>query len=408
MRFWILSQFYVPEFGAAAVRLSRLARMLTQDGHDVTVITSMPNYPTGLIPPSYRRRVFCTEQIDGVRVARVLVFASPSKRALARIANQLSFMFMSALRGTLLPRPDAILVESHPLFVCIAGGWLKRVKRAPLVLNVSDLWPESAVATGALRPDSPLVKLAKPVERWAYRDAARLVGMTRGVVEGIEAVYSPPHPVTLVQNAVDLDAFRPATALERQAARAHFGIADDRFVIVHVGNMSLTYDMELILKAAERLPEIAFLFAGGGSQFEFVRAQVEARKLTNVILLGILPHDQMPRVWAVADATVIALRAHSVAGGTLPAKMYEGLATGTPVIAAIRGEGETLLREADGGIVVPLDDADAMVNAAKLLASDPALRDRLAASARRYAEAHLSPDRVKQAYVSLLEQVANE
>ena len=408
MRLWILTQFYPPEMGAAAVRLSRLARDVADEGHEVTVITSVPNYPEGIIPPQYRSRLFYRDQLERVTVERVRVYASPKKRARQRLANQISFMGLAALRGSFLPRPDVILVESHPLFVCLAGGWLKLMKRAPILLNVSDLWPESAVATGVLKEDSLLVKLARPVEKWAYRDAAHIVGLTSGVVDGIIAVDGKPDHVTLIQNAVDLRKFCPPTEDERLAARAKFGLDPDRFTIVHVGNMSLTYDFDLILNAAAQLPAVSFHFVGGGSQFERVRQQVEARKLTNVILAGTLPHTDMPSAWASADATLVALADHSVAGGTLPAKMYEGLATGTPIIAAIRGEGATLLQAAEAGVVVPIGDVNALVEAIRALAADPERRDQLAQAGRRYAEQHLAPERVKNGYLSLLQRIARQ
>ena len=150
MKIWILTQFYPPEFGAAAVRLSRLARLLVAEGHQVTVLTGMPNYPEGVIREGYRGRLTLRESIDGVTVERVWVYASPGKGARVRLLNQFSFMLAGGAARNLPRRPDVILVESHPLFVCLTGGWLRRVKRAPVVLNVSDLWPESAVATGAL------------------------------------------------------------------------------------------------------------------------------------------------------------------------------------------------------------------------------------------------------------------
>ena len=152
------------------------------------------------------------ETLDGVTVERVWVYASPGKGARARLLNQFSFMLMAALRGMFLQRPDVILVESHPLFVCLTGGWLRWIKRAPAVLNVSDLWPESAVATGALREDSLMVKSRRAVERWAYHDAAHVVGMTGGVVDGILTLLPDPARVTLIKNAVDLALFHPASA----------------------------------------------------------------------------------------------------------------------------------------------------------------------------------------------------
>jgi glycosyltransferase involved in cell wall biosynthesis len=406
MRIWILTQFYPPEFGAAAVRLSRLARLLAADGHIVTVLTGMPNYPEGVIAPEYRGRVFCRETRDGVDIQRVWVYASPSKGARARLLNQFSFMLMAALRGTFLRRPDVILVESHPLSVCLSGGWLRRVKRAPVVLNVSDLWPESAVATGALRADSLLVRGAIPVERWAYHDAAHVVGMTDGVMDGIRQILPDPQRTrtTLIKNAVDLVRFRPGQTELRAEVRARYRL-EDGFVVVHVGNMSLTYDFDIMLEAAASLPEITFLFVGGGSQTERIESQVSDQKLNNVRFTGVLPHDDMPGIWAVADGCLIALGDHSVAGGTLPAKMYEALATGTPIVAAIRGEGAALLEQAGAGMVVPIGDPAPMVAALRALKDSPEQRAAMSAAGREYAETALSPERVKRAYVEIFERV---
>lgn len=407
MRIWILTQFYPPEIGAAATRLSRLARLLAADGHEMTVLTGMPNYPAGVIPAPYRGHLFYREQIDGVQVRRVWVYATPQRTTKARLLNQFSFLLMSALAGVALPRPDVILVESHPLFVCLSAGWLRRVKRAPMVLNVSDLWPESAIATGALRADSAIVKVAERVERWAYNDAAHMVAMTQGVQDGIVRVHRRAERVTLIPNAVDLSHFRPGLTAERDALRVRYGLGN-QFVVAHVGNMSLTYDFQLIIDVATALPEYTFFFAGGGSQADYIQREVESRNLRNVVLAGVLPHEQMPAVWAAADACLIALADHSVAGGTRPAKMYEAMASGTPIVAAIRGEGATLLEQAGAGIVTPIGEPGATVTALRRLAEHPDERQRMAASGRAYAEAHLSPATNAQAYLTVLKEAAGK
>ncbi len=200
-------------------------------------------------------------------------------------------------------------------------------------------------------------------------------------MDGIRAILPEPERVTLIKNAVDLDAFHPAAPETRVAARQRFGVGD-RFTVVHVGNMSLTYDFQVMLNAAALLPEIAFLFVGGGSQAAWVEAQARERELDNVTLTGVLPHDAMPGVWAAADVCLIALGDHSVAGGTLPAKMYEALATGTPTVAAIRGEGAALLELAGAGVVVPIGDAEAMAAALRALAAAPDRCAAMSAAAR--------------------------
>lgn len=398
MHIGLLTHFYPPETGAAAIRLSRLAQGFVALGHQVTVVTGMPNYPDGVIQPSYRGKLFYREQIGGVNVLRVWVYASPRKAASSRILNQISFAFLAALRATFIKRPDVLLVESHPLFVCLSAGWFKRIKRVPIVLNVSDLWPDSAVATGLLAPDSLLVRVAKPIERWAYRDAAQIVGMTHGVVEGI-IPYTKN--VTLIRNAVDLTRFYLADEETRTAAKKAFRFGD-AFVAVHVGNMSLTYDFDILLETAKAIPDMLLVFAGSGSQFEATRAKAEA--LTNVLFLGVIPHDRMPELWAAADLCLIALRDHSVAGGTLPAKMYEAIATGVPIVAAIRGEGEEMLLSAGAGYPVPIGDSAAMISAIERLRADTALRAQSSKAAREYAEKHFQVDHITQAYLDVLNE----
>ncbi len=406
MQIWILTQFYPPEFGAAAVRLSRLARLLASDGHTVTVLTGMPNYPEGVIRPGYRGRVFCRETLDGVTVQRVWVYASPSKGASARLLNQFSFMLMAALRGSFLRRPDLILrrIASAVRLLDrrLAEADQARANGAERQRPVA----QSAVATGALRADSPLVKLATPVERWAYHDAAQVVGMTEGVVEGIRRILPDQSRVTLIKNAVDLTSFWPGQADLRAAVRQRYGL--DGLVAVHVGNMSLTYDFDILLDAAASLPDLTLVFAGGGSQAERIETQVRDRGLTNVRLLGVLPHEDMPGIWAAADLCLIALGDHSVAGGTRPAKLYEAMATGTPVVAAIRGEGAALIEEAGAGIVVPIGDAPAMVEAICSLQASPERRAAISAAARRYAENAFSPESVKRAYMEIFERVTKK
>lgn len=396
---WIVTHYFSPEIGAAAIRLTRLAQAFVRAGHQVTVLTAMPNYPAGTIAPAYRGRLIASENLDGVDVRRVWLYASPRKSSLSRILNQISFAVLAAVRGSFMQRPDVLLVESHPLFVCLTGGWLKRLKRAPIVLNVSDLWPESAIATGALAPTSPIVRLAFPVEHWAYRDAAHVVAMTEGVHDGITPYTDR---VTLIRNAVDLERFRPVSATDREAAKHAFGVTG-KFVAVHVGNMSLTYDLDLLLAVAQALPDLELVFAGAGSQAETIRAK--AATLPNVHFTGTLPHERMPELWAAADVCLIALRDHAVAGGTLPAKMYEAFATGTPVIAAIRGEGAVMLTAAGAGEAVTVGDTPGMVAAVQRLHEQPSLRHQMAQAGRAYAEQHLQVEQNVRAYLTILKEV---
>jgi colanic acid biosynthesis glycosyl transferase WcaI len=404
MRISILTQFYPPEFGAAAVYWNQLAEQFADAGHEVIVLTSVPNYPTGIVPDEYRRRLFYKEHNGRITVLRVNIYASPHKSTVTRLLNPITFMIMSSLRGTFMLRPDVLIVESHPLFVCLAAGWLKLVKRSPILLNVSDLWPESAVATGALRADSLIVKGAERVERWAYKNAAHIIAMTRGVEEGINKVHRQPKRVTMLYNSVDLEKFRPNMELEGNALRKRYGL-EGQFVAAHVGNMSLTYDFDLILNVAAQLPEITFIFAGSGSQESYLREQLSNRQLSNVKMLGILSYSEMPALWACADVCLIALGDHSVAGGTMPAKLFEAMATGTPIVAAIRGEAEFVLKETGAGIPTPIGDPQGMIEALHALSKNPYMLTKMSQAGRAYAEAHLSPQHSRDTFLNLINHI---
>jgi glycosyltransferase involved in cell wall biosynthesis len=405
MKILILTQYYPPEFGGSSVYIERVARMLLEDGHAVTILTNLPNYPTGIIEPPYRGHLFYRENRDGADVRRVWVVTSTRKSTLLRLINQISFMLVSALRGTFLARPDVILVESHPLFVCLSGGWLRLVKRAPVVLNVSDLWPASAVAVGALRADSLMVKIAERVERWAYRDAAHVVAMTDGIRQGVCKIV-PENKVTLIQNAVDLARFHPGLEAEGAAVRQKYNL-EGKFVVSHIGNMSLAHDFELIMDVAAALPEYVFLFAGGGSRVDYVKEQITARSLKNVILTGILPHAEMPAIWAATDACLIAFKDHELFEGALPTKMFEAMATGTPVVAATRGEAQVVLERTRAGIATPPGNHQAMIEALRRLANSPEQRQQMGEAGWTYAQENLSPERIKQSFLRIFRQVVS-
>src|SRR5215813_15207229 len=159
-----IAPYYPPEKGAAAVRVSETATRLVRRGHQVTVLTTVPNYPTGIVPTQYRGRLLQEEDLDGVRVIRVWSYVSPNKGFLRRILAQISFGCLAPLLGgKAVGHPDVIIVESHPLFNAIAGRILARRKHCPFIFMVSDLWPESAVQLGVLR-NRVLIRLAEWLE----------------------------------------------------------------------------------------------------------------------------------------------------------------------------------------------------------------------------------------------------
>lgn len=178
-RFLILTQYYPPEVGASQVRLSAVARELQVLGHDVEVVTAMPNYPTGRIQDRYGRRLRSREVIDGVSVTRVWLYASMG-RGLRRLVSYRSFSAAAMFGLVGRRRPDYVFVESPPLFLVIPAVLFARLWRAQLVVNVSDLWPDAAVDLGAISEGRAL-RLARRLELWCYARATVINTVTDGI-----------------------------------------------------------------------------------------------------------------------------------------------------------------------------------------------------------------------------------
>src|ERR1700704_4770097 len=182
LRVTFLTHYFPPEVGPAQTRLHELAKRLIAAGNNVTVVTGVPSYPAGVIFPGYRGKLFVDDSIDGIRVLRTWVYASRDRGFLSRILNYLSFPIFSLLSVRKLGRADVIYVQSPPLFTGLAALWFSRLKSAPFIFNVSDIWPQSAVELGMLR-NRLAIRLAEWLEHHIYRRATRITVATPGILE---------------------------------------------------------------------------------------------------------------------------------------------------------------------------------------------------------------------------------
>ncbi len=279
-----ITPYYLPEKGAAAVQASDTAIRLAKRGHQVTVLTTVPNYPTGIVPAEYRGRLVQEEVLDGVRVIRVWSYVTPNKGFLRRVLAQLSFGCLApALGRKRLGRFDVMIVESHPLFNAIAGRILARRKRCPFIFMVSDLWPESAIQVGVLR-NRLLIWLAERLEWSTYLRAGLVWALTEGIQKRLIQRGLSPQRIFLLTNGADTTKFRP---LSKSQTRQELGW-DERFTVLYAGNYGLLYAMETVLNAAEQLrthPDIHIIFVGDGARKAEMLAQAERCNLKNVTFL---------------------------------------------------------------------------------------------------------------------------
>ena len=399
MRFAILSQFYPPEMGAPQARLSELASRFVARGHEVRVVTAMPNYPRGKIYPGYGG-LWRRETLDDVRVLRTWLIPSKSKRIATRLVSYMSFVASSAVGGTLaLPKVDVLLTESPPLFLGMTGWWLSRFKRAKWVFNVSDLWPEGAVDLGLVK-EGPALEAARVLEAFCYRKSFLVTGQSRGILANIEQRF-PEVRTHHLSNGVDPERFHP----ERKGDRARFGLPEKALIALYAGLHGVFQGLDQLLIAADRLRDVKdfhLVLAGDGPEKEALQGQARELGLDNVTFLDPVAREVVPDLVACADVSIACLKTKIL--GAVPSKIYEAMGAAKPLMLVAEGEAAQIVTETGSGLAVDPGDLDGLTESLRRLAADPELRATLGAAGRIAAQDRFNRWAIADRFIDTLEQ----
>jgi colanic acid biosynthesis glycosyl transferase WcaI len=399
MKLAILTQYYPPEIGAPQTRLSGLAKHIAGCGHEVTILTGMPNYPRGRIYPGYRG-ILRRESLDGIRVIRTFVYPSQSARIVPRTVNYLSFVATASLFGSLLlDGPDFLMVESPPLFLGMAGLWLRWWKNSKLIFNVSDLWPGSAVELGIVEKDGLAARVAYWLEKICYQSAWLITGQSKSIVENIQQRF-PGRPVFHLSNGVDTELF--SSGRKTVAARASLG-TDEQFVAVYAGLHGHAQGLKQVLEAARVLASdsrFRFVLIGDGPEKGRLQALANEMGLPNVRFLDPRPHGEIPEVLAAADAILVPLVGQIT--GAVPSKIYEAMASGRPVVVIASGEPAEIVNEYSAGLTVAPNDVEGLVDALRNLGEDGKLAKSLGENGRKAAVEHFDRKDILEQFTKFL------
>ncbi len=387
-RILFITPYFPPEVGAAQARISETAMRLARRGHQVTVLTTLPNYPKGIVFPGYEHGQRRREDWRGVRVVRVWSYISPDKGFFKRVLSQLSFGLLSPLLALgSIGAIDVIIIGSPPLFDAIAGRILSWLKRRPYIFTVADVWPESAVQLGALR-NRAFIWLSERLEWSTYVKAASVWALTDGIRETLIKRGLPSTHVFRLTNGVDTAQFQP---VPRDEARAALGW-DDRYTVLYAGTIGLAQGLEIALDAAERLlteSNVRFVLAGEGVKKAALKADTARRGLTNVEFLDSFPYERMPTVLSAADACLVPLKNLPVFAGALPSKLYEMMACARPILLAVDGEARDLIeRQAGAAIYVEQENGSALASGVLWLLQHPNEARALGERGRAFVMAH--------------------
>lgn len=364
MRILILTQWYPPE---PALLLQELAQSLQAYGHEVTVLTGFPNYPSGRLYPGYRLQLYKREMLEGIPVVRVPLYPDHSRSGLRRALNYISFALSAAILGPwMIQRPDVIFVYHPPLTIGLPAFILSRLWRVPFVYQIQDMWPETLSATGMLRNPHILYWIGR-FAQWVYEKAHSILVISPGFKRNLLDKGVPETKIFIIPNWVDTKTYYPAEPDPTLAVE--LGLAN-RFNIVYAGNIGEAQGLETVIKAAallRDLPEVQFVLIGDGIALPRLQQMALSCGLENVKFLPRRPATDMPKIYALADALLVHLKNEPLFHITVPHKILAYLGVGKPIVAAISGDAADLVRSIGAGITCSPENPAALVAAVRQL-----------------------------------------
>jgi glycosyltransferase involved in cell wall biosynthesis len=391
VRVLILSNYYYPESVGAGIWVTQLAQDLKVRGHEVTVVTSFPSYPTGELFDGYRNRFAHREQIDGIDIIRTFTYATPSKSFWARVAGFGAFCF-SAIPGYLRwRRPvDAVYAILPPLPLGVSAWVIAKASGARLVLNIQDIYPDIAVALNYLT-NPVAVRFFQRMERWIYRRADRIVVISEGFRQNLLGKGVEASKLRVVSNWADPDQIVPSAS--DNAFRRETGAASHELLVMYSGGLTHNAELEPVVNAAALLLGLPVRFAivGDGVQKRSLVDQAVAAGLDNVGFYPFQPIERYGEVLAAADVTLVALNS-AATFASVPSKIYKQMAAARPIIAITNPGNELsrLIADAQCGVTVQPGDAERLADLLRQALDQRDAFAEMGRKGRQYLERHCS------------------
>ena len=403
LRLVVLCPHFAPDLAPTGVVMTRIVTELAARGHELHVVTSLPWYRNHAIEPGWGGRLWRTEKTEWGSIIRVHPFPGKSKSNLLRRAlGFIAFSYAVGIRSVHADgfpfKVDGVLAMSPPLTLGLTGWFTKIIRRAPLVFNIQDVFPDAAIQTGAIS-NKKIIAAAKWLERVSYQRSDAVVLLSRDLRANIaNKIDTKFHDrLHVIPNFVDTVAITPQNRMT--AYRTELGIGD-QLVVMYAGNVGFSQSLNLVAEAAAKFPEIAFVINGDGAARK--KLQQDCAQLANVYFGDYQPIERLSEVLATGDIHLVPLRA-GLASVSVPSKSYSILAAGRPMLAAIDPNTEipNMLRESGAGIAVEPDNAPAFIEALGQLVSNRELLLEMGARGRNWVETHASPASVAAQYEAI-------
>jgi colanic acid biosynthesis glycosyl transferase WcaI len=407
-RVLVITPQYAPDFGPSAPIYTALCEDLQQMECDVTVVTGFPHYAGSSEWFQYSRRLFQEERLNGVRVLRTYVYTVPKGALWRRLLYHASFNVFSTLAALRAEKPDIVLADAPTLWsglpLLVTAIW----PRMSFVYIVHDIYPDVLIRLGVLT--SPrLVNLIERVERFFYDRSAQVSVLSAGFKENLIRKGVPEDKIAIIPACVDVEFIRPLP--QENELRERWGLAN-KFVVLYAGNIGLSQGLDIMLEAAQSLihyPDIVFALVGEGATKPALQTMAEENGLSNVRFFPFQPREDVPFIYALADVCLVSLK-HDIVVESVPSKTYTIMSSGRPILATVEQNTETgcLLAQAQCGLCIEPENADALAQAIMRLYKDDSLRNDMGRRGRDFVVEHYSRQVASKQYHTLIQHFVDE
>jgi glycosyltransferase involved in cell wall biosynthesis len=391
LKLLFLTDNFPPEVNAPATRTFEHCVEWVKSGIDVTVITCFPNFPEGKLFEGYHNRLCQVENIDGIRVVRVITFITANEGLFKRTLDYISFGIVAFIAGLFI-KTDLIIATSPQFFAAISARWLGFFKRKSWVMEVRDLWPESIKTVGAMK-DNFVIRYFERLEVRLYRSALHIITVTDTFKSRIISRGIDPGKISVIKNGANHALFIPRQKSE--AVLSELGLKN-KFILGFIGTIGMAHKLDFIVETADRIsdPAIHFLIVGAGAEKNNLKDLIEKRKPGNVTLIGLIPKERVPEYLSVIDVSLINLKKSETFKTVIPSKIFESSAMEKPILLGVDGEARQLVESYSAGLFFEPENGTDMLEKILLLRDNHELYERLRTGCSRLA---IDYDRVKLA-----------
>ena len=405
MKIAYICQYFVPEPSAPSARISELAQEWVTDGHEVTVLTGMPNHPNGIVLDEYRGKIIADEKIADVNVLRSWLYATPNEGILRKTLSHLSFMISTVMLS--LPRLnkiDVIIVSSPTFLSAFAGLFMSKIRRVPFVFEVRDLWPAVFVDLGILS-NVFLIRVLESWEMFLYTQAALVITVTKSFRNKLIERGLPAEKIVVVSNGAAVNRFNPGDKKDDLCCDLGFS---GKFVVSYIGAHGISQGVATIMEAAITLKyrdDIVFMLVGDGAMKKDMVTIKNDYNLQNVVMLAAQSKERIPDLYRASDVCIVPLRDIPLFDSFVPSKMFEIMSCGIPIIGSVNGEAREILELSGSAMIISPESVSALSGSILWMVENPQKRKMMGISGRTFVCEHYDRTTLAKKYVGHLKRI---